>query len=555
MRLGILIVIVLCAIITSRLFFLQIVKSVFYKNLASRQQGFSRILEPKRGDIYFQDKNGKPLKAAATKAGGLLYLNVKALENPEKVFEKINEITQISKKLYDEIIKKKNDPYEILKRRITLEEAERIVGLDLPGVGVSEERWRFYPSASLASHILGFVSSSNESPEGQYGVEQFFNEELRGREGKISGDLDGRGILIALSKELKTDPQEGAEIILTIEPVLQRAVEYELTKTVKKWRARSGGIIIIEPKTGKIRALAAAPTYDPNEFQKEKNFSVFLNPFVEKIFELGSVFKPLTMAAAIDAGAITSSTTYIDKGEVGVGDRIIKNFDNKARGLRTMTQVLEESLNTGAVFAMQRLGGEKLKKYFKSWGLGEKLGIELPGELKGDLSNLESGREVEYATASFGQGLAVTPLELTYALASLSNGGKLIRPTIVEKNVPPQIIRQVVKPETATEVTKMLVEVVDKALAGGQAKMEHMSIAAKTGTAQIPAAESGGGKGYSNEFMHSFFGYFPAYDAKFLIFMFLERPEGVKYASGSMTDTFKALVEFLINYYTIPSDR
>ena len=521
---------------------------------AQKQQNFSSMLAPKRGDIFFKTKDGEPYRAAETKIGALLYLNTKLLQNPGDTYNKLNAITSIDRDLFDQIINKNNDPYEILKHRLPQEEVERVLSLGLPGVGLEEERWRFYPSDFRASHVLGFVSAASDKSAGQYGIEKYYDETLRGIRGQILGDKDARGILIALGNYLKVEPEEGEDVVLTIEPVLQRTAEDELAKLMAKWNAQGGGIIIVEPKTGSIKALAASPNFNPNEYQKEKNLGVFLNPFTEKIFELGSVFKPLTMASAIDQGKVGPDTTYIDTGWVKIGDRIIKNFDGKAHGVRTMTEVLEESLNTGAVFAMQKLGGEALKEYFYRFGLGEKLGIDLPGELRGDLSNLDSGREIEFATASFGQGIAVTPLELTMALSVLANGGKLMKPFIKDGNSP-QVIRDVIKPETSEAVTKMLVDVVDMSLAGGQAKFPHMSIAAKTGTAQIPAALSGGGKGYGDEYLHSFFGYFPAYDPKFLIFIFLERPQGVKYASQSITGTFKSLVEFLVNYYTIPPDR
>ena len=545
-------VIFLAAVAVVRLFFLQIINHGAYLVLADKQQGFERILEPKRGDIYFKNKNGDLTTAATTKVGALIFLNTKLLKNPSEVYTQLNSITPINQNEFFKIAAKQNDPYEILKHKISLDEASKIAELKLSGVGLQEERWRFYPAENLASHLLGFVSSADDSPEGRYGAEKRFNSLLEGITGKIKAARDARGTLIALSEQFKTNAEEGEDIILTIEPIAQGFIEAELKKLETKWHARSGGILVLEPATGQIRAMASFPDFNPNEFQKEKNLGVFLNPFVEKIFELGSVFKPLTMAAALDAGAITPDTTYIDKGEVKIGDMVIKNFDGKARGKRVMTQILEESLNTGAVFVMQQIGGEKLKEYFKKFGLGDPTGIELPGEVRGNLSNLDSGREVEFATASFGQGIAVTPLEFAMALSALANGGRLMRPIVLEKE-PAQIIREVVKLETSVTITKMLVDVVDTALVGGQAKKPGYSIAAKTGTAQIPDPESRGY--YSDQFLHSFFGYFPAYKPQFMIFMFLERPQGVKYASQSLTGTFSEISDFLINYYIIPPDR
>ena len=535
-----------------RLFFIQILHHKRYNDLAKRQQNLKVDAQPRRGDIYFQNKDGTTLTAATTKQGFLLYLNTRALGEPEETYTALNAITPIDKNIFTKAAAKQNDPYEIVKRRLTSAEAEKVKTENLAGIGLQEEKWRFYPGETLGSHVIGFVSTPNDVAEGKYGIEKYLDSMLSGNATKKTSE--GGGFLETLKKQFEREPEAGANIALTIEPAVQRFLETEIKKAAEIWRPDSGGILILEPKTGKIVGMTAFPTYDPNEYYKETDLEVFLNPFVEKIFELGSVFKPLTMAAAIDRGAITPETTYVDKGEVKVGVATIKNFDGKARGLRSMTQVLEESLNTGAVFAMQQLGGERLREYFINFGLGEKTNIDLPGEIKGDISNLKSGREVEFATASFGQGIAVTPIELAMALASLANEGKLMRPYVIatEPSLAPKAVRQVVSPEAAAAVSRMLVDVVDTSLAGGKAKIPGYSIAAKTGTAQIPKES---GAGYSEDFLHSFFGYFPAYDAKFLIFMFLERPRGAIYASHTLTDPFINTVRFLINYYTIPPDR
>ncbi len=529
-RLNIIILIVIGAgtLIAFRIFFLQIIKYKTYREAAYRQQNSANAFKQERGKIYFKKKDGSQITAATTETGYILYLNTKKLENSEDALKRISEITEVDTELFQKISEKKDDPYEILKNRLSIEEGEKIKALKLPGVEVASEKWRFYPNGSLGSHVLGFVPTISGKIDGEYGAEKQFNAKLRNENLFLANDIN-----------------------LTIEPLLQELAESELKKIVTKWKAKSAGMIIVEPENGKIRAMAAIPNFDPNNYQKEKKLEIFLNPFVEKIFEMGSVFKPLTIVSAIDTGAITPETTYIDKGEIKIGIATIKNFDGKARGKVDMLHVLEESLNTGAVFAMQKLGGENLKDYFYKFGLGEKLGIELPGELRGNLSNLNSGREIEFATASFGQGIAVTPLELTMALGTLANKGKLMRPLILDSSSP-EVIRTAVKPESAETVTKMLVTVVDKALAGGKAKMDGYSIAAKTGTAQIPKKDGGG---YGDEYLHTFFGYFPAYEPRFLIFIFLEQPHGVKYASQSLTDTFSNTVKFLINYYIIPPDR
>ena len=547
--------------IGGRFFFLQILRHEVYSDFARRQQQYTAALEPTRGIIYMRDdKTNKLARVATTQKGYLLYIDSRVFprERAEELFTALNAATLLDQALYDAALRKNDDPYEVLKPRLTHEEGERVLALAIPGIGLIPRTWRFYPGDTLGSHVIGFVSHAAENPTGQYGIEKYYEEELRGAAGSVSQERDAQGLFIALGQQFRTPPYEGQDIILTIESSVQRAAEKELSGLIKRWDAVQGGIIVVEPKTGKIKALAAFPNFNPNTYFDEQNFNVFLNPFVEKIFELGSVFKPLTMSAALDVGAVTPETTYIDKGEVQIGSAVIKNFDGKARGIQTMTQVLQESLNTGAVFAMQRLGMERFKDYFYRFGFGEKIGVDLPGEVAGDISNLESKREVEFATASFGQGIAVTPLQLTMALSSLANGGMLMQPYVRETlhNGKPRqqtAIRQVISPETSRTISRMLVEVVDTTLAGGKAKKPGYSIAAKTGTAQIPREDK---RGYEEtEFLHAFFGYFPAYDARFLIFMFLERPLGVRYASQSLTESFQSLSDFLINYYTIPPDR
>ncbi len=538
-------------IIVSRLFFIQIVKYKTYTQLAELQQEGNGNASNKRGEIYFENKDGSIVPAATTNTGYLLYINPKLIQNEEVVFEKINSITPIDKEMFTKIVSKKNDPFEIVKHKLGQDEAEKIKNLSIEGVEVKEEDWRYYPGGRLASHVVGFVSTISKKPEGRYGIEKQYDGVLGGT--TDTAHTSSNNFLDALRRELKNEKERGQNITLTIEPSVEQFIEGELDALQKKWHPSAGGILILEPATGKIRGMAAIPNFNSNEYQKEKDFSVFLNPFVEKIFELGSVFKPLTMASALDQGLVTPDTTYVDRGELKIGNATIKNYDGKARGVRTMTQILEESLNTGAVFVMQRLGKEKFKDYFQKFGFSERTGIDVPGELKGNLTNLESGREVEFATASFGQGIAVTPIELIMALSSLANGGRLIQPSVVENATPAKIIRQVIKPETSQTITKMLVDVVDMSLAGGQAKLPHYSIAAKTGTAQIHKEN---GKGYyDNQYLHSFFGYFPAYDPRFLIFMFLMHPQGVQYASQSLTESFRKIVDFSINYYTIPPDR
>ena len=282
---------------------------------------------------------------------------------------------------------------------------------------------------------------------------------------------------------------------------------------------------------------------------------------------MGSIVKPLTMAAGLDSGTVSAHTTYEDRGTITLSGYTLSNYDGKARGVVSMQEVLNQSLNTGAAFVAQKTGNARFARYLTHFGLGERTGIDLPGEVEGFLENLKSPRDLEYATAAFGQGIAMTPIATARALAALGNGGTLVTPHVVrdidydlvlgERVVPAAKTvhtegRRVIATSTSEEITRMLVAVVDNALLGGTVKLDRYSIAAKTGTAQIPDPSGGY---YDDRYLHSFFGYFPAYEPRFLIFLYLEEPQNVRFASETLTLPFMDLTKFLISYYEVPPDR
>lgn len=548
------------ALIT-RLFLLQIVQHSYYENEANKQYFAVSSGYFSRGSIFFKDKNSTLASAATLKTGFLLALNPKLMENPEEVFEKISKIAEIDKDLFFKSASKKEDIYEEIGRQLTKEQSEQIKGLGLKAVDVYPELWRYYPAANFASRVLGFVGYNEDKLEGRYGLEKYYENILSRGEEEFSSNPFAE-IITGIKKIVKGDYKKG-DIVLTIDPEAQNILETELKKAQEKYSAEMAGGVIIEPKTGKILAMSAKPDFNPNAYNEEKDFSVFLNPLVQNVFEMGSIMKPLTLAAALDQNKITPETTYENKGYVIINNKKIENYDiSKSLGVVPMQEVLNQSLNTGAVFVMQKLGEEKFKEYVLNYGLGEKTGIDLPDEISGLISNLDSGRDIEYATASFGQGIAVTPIEMACALSSLANGGILMKPYVVEKidaeegvdeEITPQEKRRVLKKETSEEINRMLAKVVDEALMGGIYKNEHYTIAAKTGTAQY---KQEGSFGYTeDQYIHTFFGYAPAFDAKFLTFLFLVKPQEVKYASHSLSEPFMNITKFLLNYYEIPPDR
>jgi cell division protein FtsI/penicillin-binding protein 2 len=361
------------------------------------------------------------------------------------------------------------------------------------------------------------------------------------------------------------DTVEG-DLILSIEPTVQASLERELASVMEEHRSALSGGIVMDPRTGAIIAMAGTPGFDLNAYGSVDDLTRFKNPNVENLYEMGSTVKPLTMAAGLDAGVITPKSTYDDPGVMTLDRRTFGNFDGRARGPgTTMQQILSESLNTGVAHIVGRLGNEQFAEYFLDrFRIGEETGIDLPGEAQGLVTNLSSTRDIEYATASFGQGIAITPINMACALSALANGGIVPTPTVarevryrdgrVRAITPPPGVRAI-GPEASEEVTRMLVEVTDSALLGGSVKIPEYAIAAKTGTAQLPRPRVEGGGYYDDRYVHSFFGYFPAYDPEFLVFLYTVDPKEVTFASHTLTQPFMRLAKFLIHYYDIPPDR
>ncbi len=565
-RLLAIFIVLFSVLILTRLFFLQVVKSQYYKDMADRQ-----YLRPSagifnRGDIFFTTKDGILVSAATTKQGFTIAVNPKIMlsatttgQKLASVFEKFGSSFDFDQFLVK--AEKKNDPYEEVANRVDESIANSITDLKLKDVLVAKERWRYYPASSTASHVIGFMGYKGDEYTGRYGLEKSYNDILT-RSNKQSFVNFFAEIYRGLGKNATSSTNLRAEgnIVLTIEPTVENYLETTLVKAKDKYRADSIGGIVIDPSTGEIVAMASLPNFNPGE--KQTNLEILSNPMVENIYEMGSIVKALTMAAALDSGAVTAKTTYNDKGSLTLNKKTIYNYDGKARGVVSMQEVLNQSLNTGATFAMQQMGKENFRRYFLNYGLGEKTGIDLPDEATGLVSTLNNNQDIEFATASFGQGISVSPIEITRALSTLGNGGLLIRPHIVKEIryqtglrtvIKPEVVRQVLKKSTSEEISRMLVEVVDTKLANGKAKLPFMTVAAKTGTAQMvdPSTK----KYYADRYLHSFFGYFPAYSPRFLVFLYIKYPKNVQYASETLTEPFMNMTKFLINYYNIPPDR
>lgn len=547
-------------VVILKLYFLQIVHGKEYMAKADRQAIRPQAGVFSRGSILFTDRLGKEIAAATLKSGYTLAIKPSDVTNKEEAYEKLSRVVTLDRTAFMTKASKRNDPYEEVARKLDEKQGSAIRALKIPGVILEQEQWRFYPGGALASRVIGFVAFDENELKGRYGLERYYDDVLG--QSNDSMYVNFFAEIFSSAKEVFGSRESArGDLLITIEPTVQQELERELKSISDEWNPRRVGGIIMDPKTGEIVAMGMYPSFNLNEFGTS-DAAVYANPLVQDIYEMGSIIKPLTVAAGLDSGAITAETTYNDKGFVEVDGATLRNYDGKARGVVPMQEVLNQSLNTGVSFITDRMGNQLFSDYFRRYGLGDETGIDLPGELSGHIDNLKSPRKVEHYTASFGQGIAVTPIETIRALASLGNGGVLVTPHVVRDiRTSTGVVRhlsqpeptRVLKPETSREISRMLTEVVDKALANGKIKIEHTSVAAKTGTAQIADPVNGGY--YDDRFLHSFFGYFPSYDPKFIVFLFAYEPKGVKYASETLTMPFSHLTKFLINYYEIPGDR
>lgn len=516
-----------------KLYELQVVKGSYFAARIEAQHRFSGLLAPSRGNIYFTDKFGNDIPAAINRAYPTIYAVPKEIEDIEEGSALLANALGIDAEKIKSALAKSNDPYELLVKRTSSDVVSRVREANIRGVYVDSDEYRFYPAGKLAAHVLGYVGSGNDNEEiGRYGIEAQFEKVLAGTPGEIAGD------------KLKK-PLSGKDVRLTIDRNIQAKVEEVLARLVAEYGASGGTVIIEEPKTGKLLALANEPTFDPNIYGK---FAVgnFLNPAVQAIYEPGSILKVITIASALDAKAVKPDTAFYDVGFLTLNGKTIRNWDLKAYGTVTMTDIIAHSINTGAAFAEKKLGHDRFYNYLVNFGLNAPTGISLPGELSGSLRNLKNNaKEINFATASFGQGVSVTPMELAAAISAIANGGMLMRPYIVAEEAP-KLVRRVISEEAALSATRMMIAAVKGAKV---ADIPGYDVAGKTGTAQVPDFKRGG---YTEDVINTYAGFAPAFDPRFMILIKLDKPSGAPLAGVTVVPAFRELAEFLLQYYEIP---
>jgi len=542
--------IVLAAGLGFRLFQKQILQHSAYLAQAEGQYIIKKDLPAQRGQIYASDM----FPLAANKQFYQVLAIPRNIKNPDEVAEKLGPLLDLPQSEIFSTINNDKNYVPPLKHGLTEEEGDKIAALKLRGVIVLPESKRYYPEGQLASHVLGFV---NDSGNGQYGIEGFFDDELKGSGGEISAEKDVRGRFFNIGQ--KTAPENGKSYLLTLDHNIQYQAENILEEAVKKYQADSGSIIIIDPQTGKVYAMVGFPNFDPNKFNEvpEGEQNVFNNSTIANAWEPGSVFKPLIMAAAINEGKVQPETEGVFFNVVTVDSYEIHTSTDQAYGRETMTQVLENSDNVAMVWVSEQLGKDLEYKYVKDFGFGRKSGIELDTEAPGEVLDLKKWSNTQRATIAFGQGIAVTPIQLVTAMASIANGGKLMKPYIVSevdnadgtKDVrQPQEVKRVLNTDVANKVKEMMVSVVEYGH-GKKAAVPGYRVAGKTGTAQVPAP---GGGYYKDRHIGSFAGFAPADDPKFVMLVRLDQPKNVEWAESSAAPTFGEMATWLLDYFRVP---
>ncbi|MFH1536409.1 MAG: penicillin-binding protein 2 [Patescibacteria group bacterium] len=555
--------IIATAIIIMRLFNVQILEHGFYEALASGQHELYQKLFPARGEVYINDpysENGL-YSIITNQPKHLVYAEPQRIENHEEVAEKISPILNIDKEELINKLSDKEDPYEPLKKRVSDIEINAIEELDLVGIHSREELWRYYPESECTSHLTGFLGISNDEQKGQYGLEGYFDEELKGTAGYLKSEQDAGGRFLAIGDQLIEEAKDGENLYLTIDKNIQFAICDRLKTAIEKHGAKEGSVIVADPKTGAILGYCNYPYYDPNNYSDVESIDVFMDSIVADQYEPGSVFKVITMAAGLDMGKITPSSTYEDTGSVQIGSYTIQNSDGKSYGVVDMNTVLSESLNTGSIHVARQVGNEAFYQYVDKFGFGAPTGIPVMGENKGNITGLGKLKDIYSATASYGQGITVTPIQLLMAFAAIANNGTLMKPYLVEKiqkpnghveeNYPEEV-RQVIQPSTANTLAAMMVNVIDDGHAT-LAGVDGYFLAGKTGTAQIPKEN---GVGYdANRHKDSFVGFGPVSDPQFVVLVKIDEPKDVMWSAASTAPLFGDIAKFLVNYLQIPPDR
>lgn len=542
-----------CAFVLShRLYTYQYLDHERYRRLASDEHRETIVVQPRRGSLL--DTHGNAL--AVSVPLDAVQVVGKEIARPEATAQALARALETEPAEILALIDRASDKPVVVKERLPAAVADRIAAFDLPGVYLAPLPARQYPEGSLAAQLLGFVG---RDVRGLTGLEYYFDEELSGRPGTIDTELDTGGQELILARRVLTPPKEGTDIVLTLDRFVQRLAERELADAIRQNKGVGGMIVVMDPATGGVLGMASSPTYtlsDSIVFRDEDQHLYKAVPVTNQ-YEPGSVMKVVTMAAALELGLVAPTTTVNDRGSVAYGPTTIRNWDHKANGVISMTEVLMRSSNVGTSWVAEKIGRDDLYRFLSAFGFGQPTGIELPGEVPGTVRTPTSPgwTPIDLATNGFGQGIAVTPLQMLAAIAAIGNDGVMLRPTIVKEFVvdgevqrpEPHAVRRVVSPDTARTLREMLVAVLEQPALQPH-RIDGYRVAGKTGTADVPT-----NLGYtSGKTFASIVALLPAERPRLAVLVRIDAPEAL-YGGVVAAPVLKRVGQELVAYYRIPA--
>lgn len=548
-------------ILFARLFYWQIIKGKELSAIGKRQYEHSNTIESERGEILASDGSW----LVGNSKNWILYARPKEINGEERsIANKLALITSGSEDkndVYNEavriegLLKNKNLYWVSLKNRINENEKTLIENIGIKSVGFQEEESRIYPESSASAHLLGFLGKNEMGQNiGYFGLEGFYNDTLSGKKGISIFDSDVRGIPILLGGIKESKAIKGMDLLTSIEKSIQLVIEKELDEGIDKYQAKGGTVIVMDPFDGKIIAMTSRPSFDPGKYYSYSN-DLFINPAISKSFEPGSVFKVLVMAFGLDSGAINiDSVCDICDGPLKIGKYSIETWNRQYYPNSSMQDVIVHSDNVGMSYIGLKLGTDKMLDYLRKLGFGELTQIDLQGEMSPKLREKKDWGEIELATVSFGQGIAVTPIQLIRAVSAIANGGYLINPRIVNEIKSENWSKatsdgkkiRVFSEKTVKDVTAMMAE----AAKNGEAKWTHLSgfkVAGKTGTAQIPIS----GHYDEDKTIASFIGFAPYDNPKFIMLVTLNEPQSSQWASETAAPMWYSIAKNLFIFYKL----
>jgi stage V sporulation protein D (sporulation-specific penicillin-binding protein) len=544
--------------LVGRLVYVQLYNAAHYKKWANSIRLRDISILASRGTIY--DRAGRVLAVSIDSTS--IYVNRRELEQPART---IAQVAAILGEDPTELRRRVDNGHTIvwLSKKIDPRLADKLrkSGLSLPGVGFEREPKRVYPTGALAAQILGFTGFDGS---GREGIERVLDDLLRGKDGLVRAELDARRRIIPHTRHVLREPEQGKSVFLTIDTTIQHMTEQALAKMARQYRPNHACAIVMDPRTGEILALANYPTYDPNR-PASASPEVWRNRAVADLYEPGSTLKVLTVAAGLNEGMSPSSVlaycTGREKMRGGVVTCPLHHPFEKGHGAVDMYKVIQHSCNIGAAHIAMRLGAEKMRSYERAFGLLDRIEAGFGCESVGYVEPAKNWHPIRLANMGFGQGIAVTPLQMACLYSTVANGGVFVQPQILRevrnpdgslcRSFQPKRLRRVISQEAAREITKMLVRCVEDGT-GKAARVEGRTVAGKTGSAQIPRVN---GRGYEpGAFVASFIGFAPAYKPRLVIAVVVHRPQGSHWGATVAAPVFREIAEKALWYLKVPVD-